>query len=592
MSDANRNQLWARALFEELARAGVRTMCVAPGSRSTPLVLAGAARDEVEVVTHLDERSAAFFALGVGKATGRPAAVVTTSGTATANLFPAVIEASWAEAPLLLLTADRPPHLRTADANQAVDQVGLYGSYVRSSFDVELPRTDGASLRHLRSLAVRAVADAVGAPAGPVHLNLPFQKPLEPTPVPGDVDPGFADEHPRAALGRPDEEPFLRITRRRSEARAADVEAIAALLGGGARGLVVAGPSPEPGRTGPAARRLSEATGFPLLADPLSGARFSPLPVAPVVEHYDLLLRSKRIRDALRPDVVIRVGASPTSAALCSFLEESVDARQIVVDDGARHKDHLAVARDYVRADPARLLDVLSAAVPRVVSEEWLEGWERLGEATAGIVAEELDGELFEGAVLAEAAAGVPDDGALFVSNSMPVRDLDAFVGSRPSGLEVHGNRGASGIDGIVSTALGLSHGRGGPVTAVLGDLAFYHDMNGLLAAREGRGRVTFVVIHNDGGGIFHMLPIREHEPEFTPLFATPHGLDFRHAAELYDLPYTRVADRAELGEALRADDDGRSRIVEIRTDRERNRRRHVEVEASVRAALESEIDE
>ncbi len=592
MKDANRNQLWARAFTEELVRAGVRTVCIAPGSRSTPLVLACARVEGLRVLTHLDERSAAYFALGLGKATGRPAAVVTTSGTATANLFPAVVEASQAEVPLLLLTADRPHRLRDADANQSIDQIRLYGEHVRAFVEVAPPTVEDRALRHLRSVAGRAVASAVGMPAGPVHLNFPFDKPLEPTPVVGDVDAGFYDEHPLAAEGRAEGEAFARIGTRRPEAEAAEIEAVAVLLQGSERGLVVAGPSTEPGRTGPAAVRLSAASGFPLLADPLSGARYGPAGDALVSGRYDLFLRDPEVRERLRPEVVLRIGSAPTSAALNTYLEEALDARQIVIDAGGRWKDHLSVANDYVQADPTQVLDVLGAAVPRVASDEWRSLWSRAEERADRTVTAELEaGEVFEGELMADVVDVLPGGSALFVSSSMPVRDLDAYAPPREAALRTFGNRGASGIDGIVSTALGVSVGLERPVVAVVGDLAFYHDMNGLLGTRIDGAEVVFVLVNNDGGGIFHMLPIREHEPAFTSLFATPHGLDFRHAAALYDLPYRRVGIGMELRSAVAdALAEGGSRILEVRSDRETNHARHEETARAVRDAIRDEL--
>ncbi len=508
-----------------------------------------------------------------------------------------MVEASQSEVPLLLLTADRPPHLRDSDANQAIDQIRLYGTFVRRFVDVAPPSVDGRAVRHLRSQTVRAVADALGPPAGPVHMNFPFRKPLEPTVVEDDVDPGYVEKHPRAGRGRADGAPFTRITAGRRTAEPAAVEAVAGVLSAAESGLVVAGPSAEPGRTGPAAIALSAAARFPLLADPLSGARYAAAGEAMVCGRYDHYLSDGEVVEALRPDVVVRVGASPTSSRLCEALGEWSDARQVVVDAGQRWKDHLASATHYLRADPAEALGVLASTVSARAAPEWERAWRSAEDAAAEAVDGELDGPFFEGTVLRIVADALPGGAALFVSNSMPVRDLDAFVppGDRP--LEIYGNRGASGIDGIVSTALGVSAGLGRRVVAVLGDLAFFHDQNGLLAARSPETEVLFVVVNNDGGGIFHMLPIREHEPEFTRFFATPHGLDFRHGAELHGLPHERVETaeglRTAIGSALEA---GGSRIVEVRTDREENRKRHEGVAAAVadnvRRALESVNDE
>lgn len=591
----NRNDAWARSLVDELARAGVREVVVSPGSRSTPLVLAFAGDPRFRITVQIDERCAGFLALGLGRGSGRPAVVLTTSGTAAANLYPAVVEASQSDIPLLVLTADRPHRLRDADANQAIDQLRLYGPFVRAFHEVAPPTLEDGSLRHLRMLASRAVAAAVGLPGGPVHLNLPFAKPLEPVEVPGDDPQALAAAHPQAVTGRPGGVPFVRIGPRRPRASPEEVRGVANLLASSLRPLLVAGPAPEAERVGPVLQSLARRAGIPLLADPLSGARYGADGATPVVASYDLFLREEGLRRMLRPDLVLRVGATPTSAVLAAFLEESSGARQVVVDAGSRWKDHLAVARDYLPVDPAEFLEQVG---PALVADDGggtggvssrIEGWSRQwrqAEALASrAAAAELSGPFFEAAALAESAAALGPGGTLLVASSMPVRDLDAFVPARGIPLRVVGNRGASGIDGLVSTALGVRMTGGGPMVAVLGDLAFYHDLNGLLAVRNVRPDLVFVVIHNDGGGIFHLLPVRQHEPAFTPYFATPHGLDFARAAALYDLPSVEVEGRAgavrgAVSTALAA---GGPRIVVVRSDREVNRQRREEAVAAVR---------
>ncbi len=581
------NTLWARAFVDELARSGIRDVCVAPGSRSTPLVLACAADPRLRVRLHLDERSTSFFALGVGKATGWPAAVVTTSGTATANLLPAVVEASRSEVPLLVLTADRPHRLRDADANQAIDQTRLYGPYVRDFFEVAPPSLDGPALRHLRSLACRAVARAVGAPAGPVHLNFPFDKPLEPSDDEAAAEHAFAAAHPVAAGGRPDGRPFVTVGRTRPEALEEEIAVLRDLVAASPRGLIVAGPHPD-AAVGEAALSLGGATGWPVLADPLSGARFARSGGALVVGAYDLFLRDEVVRERLRPELVLRVGSSPTSQALLDALLAWRGVRHVVVDVGGRWKDHADVATDYVVADPAATLDRLAGGIAADTPPGWEGAWreaERVARA-----ARDDDGEAHEGTILGAVAAAMPEDGTLFVSSSMPVRDLDAYGTPRDDTVRVLANRGASGIDGVVSTAFGVAAARGEPVACALGDIAFFHDQNGLLWSREADAAVVFVLIDNDGGGIFHMLPVREHEPHFTTYFATPHGLDFAHAARLHGIPLDDVVP-ADLGGALKyALADGGTRILRVRTSREHNRRRHRdvadEVARRVRASL------
>jgi 2-succinyl-5-enolpyruvyl-6-hydroxy-3-cyclohexene-1-carboxylate synthase len=592
MSGAEETTLWVRAFVDELARAGVREVVLAPGSRSTPLVMACAADGRFRLRVHLDERSAAFFALGVGKATGRPAVVITTSGTATANVLPAVIEAARGETPLLVLTADRPHHLRDSDANQAIDQTRLYGPFVRAFHEVAPPTSSAPALRHLRALAARAVASAMGAPAGPVHLNFPFAKPLEP--VEGVAEAGGED--PVAIEGRTEGRPYTRVEPGRREPSPEALEMLADELRVG-RGVIVAGPSPDSGRLGEAVCRLAAATGYPLLADPLSGARFGPHGGSEVVSGYDLFLRDSELRAALAPELILRVGASPTSASLQGWMGAQEGVRHIVIDGGGRWKDHGSLATDYIEADAAGTLLTLADLVERSVDPDWAARWSTAGdaarEAVEGMMASAGSAE--DGArecdLLATLAGVLPAGARLFVSNSMPVRDLDAFGLPREEPLEVYANRGASGIDGIVSTAFGVAAAGDGPVVCVLGDIAFFHDQNGLLWSREPDTPVVFVLIDNDGGGIFQMLPIAGREPAFTDFFTTPHGLDFAHAARLHDVPLEEPTPEA-LGPALAdALEAGRTRLLRVRTDRARGHARRLEiaeaVAESVRTALE-----
>lgn len=580
MSSGADTTLWIRAFCDGLARAGVREAVVAPGSRSTPLVLAFDADDRFSVRVHLDERSAAFFALGIGKASGLPAVLVTTSGTATANAFPAVIEAAQSEAPLLVLTADRPHHLRDSDANQAIDQLRLFGPYPRAFFEVAPPAVDDAALRHLRILAARAVAAARGAPSGPVHLNFPLDRPLEP------IEEGrdFLAENTWARAGRSGPDAFVRVDACR---RQASSEALDALLGAlhTPRGVIVAGPSSDPMKSGEAVLRLATTTGFPLLADPLSGARFAPSRGAHVVAGYDLLLRDPDVHAALAPSLVLRVGASPTSTALLAWLLHNNGVRHIVIDGGARWKDHGATATDYIHADAADTLAALAERAGPSAADDWRDLW-LSAESAVRVALQEARGELHEGDVLATVSAAVPEGANLFVSSSMPIRDLDAFGIPRDETVRVFGNRGASGIDGIASTAFGVAAATGRPTVCVIGDVALFHDLNGLLWSREPDAQVVFVLIDNNGGGIFHMLPITEHEPAFTKYFATPHGLDFRHVAEMHDIIFSdREID--ELPTALTvALESGRTCIVRVRTDGETNARRHGEVSDMVTEAV------
>ena len=606
MSDPAVTTAWVRAFIDELARAGVEHVCLAPGSRSTPLVMACAREARIRMWVHLDERCAGFFALGLGKTTRCPAAVITTSGTAAANLFPAVIEASQAGVPLLVLTADRPPKLRGTDANQTIDQSHLYGSFVRESLDAGEP--SAGDLRGVRGLACRAVVATWGTDPGPVHVNFPLAKPLEPVELSAEQVASLRSADPVGVDGHADGAPIVPVVEQWGVAPIEDeVRAVTAALAGGSRGLIVAGPVSDPDTVGPAIGNLARATGFPVLGDPLSGVRFSEHCTEYAVTAYDLFLQGltprdpsgpdassphAKLREALKPDVVVRIGGAPVSASLLTFLSELAHVPQVRITSSHCWKDHLGAASLSVRAEVASFIRAVTYGWSTAKAPpSWRERWREIDQAARRAICDfraSETGDALEGDVLAAVVAGVPEGTTLFVSNSMPVRDLDAFGGGGKP-LRVYGNRGASGIDGIVSTVAGIAAASDGrsPIVAVVGDVAFYHDMNGLFAIAQHRLDIVFVVINNDGGGIFHMLPIRDREPEFTQYFATPHGLDFRHTADLYGIPYRCVDHPSGAADALGEVLAGTGpRILEVRSDRDQNQRSREAVAEAVRRAV------
>ncbi|HEX5581850.1 MAG TPA: 2-succinyl-5-enolpyruvyl-6-hydroxy-3-cyclohexene-1-carboxylic-acid synthase, partial [Gemmatimonadaceae bacterium] len=481
---------YVAAVADELARSGVRHACVAPGSRSTPLALALLRHPDIRVWMHLDERSAGYFALGMAKTMGEPVALLCTSGTAAANFLPAVVEARYARVPLVVLTANRPPELQEVGAPQTVDQRRLYGSHAKWFAEAALPEASPALLRYARALACRAVGTARQAPAGPVHLDFPFREPL--VPVFGDAPAGWSTTDRQAWAGRDGGRPWTTV--RVGPVAPADeaVRELTALLLAAERPVIVCGPHADAQLASPLAW-LAGQLGAPLLADPLSQLRFGPHDGAAVIATYDALLRDARAAATLEPDLVLRFGAAPTSKAAQLWLERHACARQVVVDAGG-WPDPAHVAGDVVHADPGMMA---RAIVARLGDGEqvpdcraWLGRWRRADEA----VRRAMDGALdagpwpFEGRAMADLAALLPDGATLWVSSSMPVRDLDAFAAASERRVRVLANRGANGIDGVVSSALGAAaaarEAGGGPVALAIGDLAFYHDMNGLLAAR------------------------------------------------------------------------------------------------------------
>jgi 2-succinyl-5-enolpyruvyl-6-hydroxy-3-cyclohexene-1-carboxylate synthase len=588
---------FALTLVDELARAGVTDACLAPGSRSAPVALALAEHRGIAVHVHLDERSAAFFALGAAKRSGRPAVVLCTSGTAAANLHPAVLEADHARTPLLVLTADRPPELRGTGANQATDQLKLYGQAVRWFCEVGVPGDDPAAGRYWRSLASRAWAEATGPPAGPVHLNLAFADPLVPTGPPAAAAGSWPRLGGAPAPGRPGGAPWTAAPPGVRAAAPGDVAALAEAVRANPRGVLVAGwgSDLDPG----AVDAFAAASGWPVLADPLSGSRRGPA----AVSTYDGLVRAPRFAAAHRPTMAVRVGAAPTSKALTAWLDESIG--QVVVDPSAGWLDPGRTATLRLTADPSALLAATATLLtaqgplpgrgtrglapgslpPGLWLREWLEAERAAREAIDGLLDEWA--EPFEGRVARDLVGWMPAGGTLVVGSSMPVRDVDAFARPR-EGLRFVANRGLSGIDGFVATALGVAAAGDEPVAALCGDLTLLHDASSLLgAAGRPRGAVL-VVCDNDGGGIFSFLPQAELPGDlFEPLFGTPHGLDLTALAAAARVPARVVEKAAELVPALDAAlAGGGSELVLVRSDRAANLARHRALAEAVAVAV------
>lgn len=593
-----------RAMVQALVEAGVEDVVACPGSRSTPLALATRAHPGLRVRVLLDERSAGFFALGLAKASRRPVAVVVTSGTAVANLLPSVVEASLARVPLVMLTADRPPELRDRGAPQTIDQLHIFGGHVRWFADLPVMDDLPATERHIEAAVGRAVATARSAPQGPVHLNMPFREPLVPGSALGPLDPpgpgsvfggartgGAGRSFVDAKIGRPTLTAF-------------DLGDLATRLGRVERGLIVAGPQDDPDV--PAAlARLAAATGYPILADPLSGSRCGPHDRSHVIDHADHLVRPGPWRDAHLPDLVIRFGAAPTSKPVMTLLADQQPI-QIVVDGDGGWREPALIATTFIHADPASTALALadrqagSGGVTDARASNWASAW-RVADAAADRALRDWlagvtgRGEPFEGHPFAILADALPDGALLWAGNSMPVRDLDAWLPAGPRAIRALSNRGANGIDGVVSTALGSAAAPGvGPVVLVVGDVSFLHDLNALVAARLHDLSATIVLIDNDGGGIFSFLPqattgapgvgLPDHYEE---LFGTPHGIDVGPIVTALGGQYRRVGP-ADLGEAI-VDSIARPgvQVLSLRTDRTRNVELHREAAAAVATALE-----
>lgn len=566
------------AFVDELARSGLRHVCICPGSRSTPLALLCTDHDSLRVWTHIDERSAAFFALGLAKATGEPVALIATSGTAVANFLPAVTEAFFGRVPLLLLTADRPHELRDIGSNQTLYQAGIFGAHVKWSVDMPLPEDSETMLRHARTTAGRAMATARSAPAGPVQLNFPLREPLIPLPAADGDGRGSTRTFP---VERDGGQPYVHVWQGKRTLPAADVAELAAELIRSRRPLIVCGPD-LPRDATEHVMRLAARIGCPLLADPLSGLRTTGEAPAELIDAYDTFLRFEQVVAAVPPSLIVRFGAMPVSKALSHYLQQYAHVPQIVVDEGDRWRDPTATAARMLHVDGAELCRGLVVALDEADTaagaHPWPKVWQRLNQVTR----ESLEGQLrelaepFEGHVFQTLADMSLDGVNVYVGNSMPIRDFDTFFPAVEQRLRVFGNRGVSGIDGLVSSALGVSAADDGPVLLLLGDLSFYHDLNGLLAAGRHNLDVTIVVINNDGGGIFSFLPQARHGKHFETLFGTPIGLDFAPVVDMYGGTFVTTGDVQTLREQVesRLGSSG-LHVIEFVADRGRNAELH-----------------
>lgn len=587
---SNPNIAWMGVLVDELARCGLRAVCIAPGSRSTPLTLVFEAHPAIRVFRHLDERSAAFFALGMAMAKDEPVALVCTSGTAAANFFPAVIEARHSQVPLLVLTSDRPHELRHSGANQTIDQVKLYGDQVLWSVDLPVP-AGGApplSIRHLRTTAARAYALANGLVKGAVHLNLPFRKPLEPD---GRDEPGmgYRAEAQRGQVTNL-QPPTTRFWQGKLIPSDDQVGALATIIEESERGLIICGPR-CPGSGFPAAvGELSRLSGFPILADPLSGVRFGDhVADGLVIGGYDTFLQDGMPAWSA-PDVVIRFGGVPTSNSLNRYLDGISGARRLHISHNGVWADDSHRVNDFVQVDPVTLCRLVAKRLPSRPFSEWTEAIRATESRCWEATQDQLPGEFFDGGVVAEVVAALPPGARLFAGNSLPVRHLDQFGKPRTIRMQILANRGASGIDGNISSALGAGAAGDAPLVAILGDITFYHDMNGLLAVKGLGLKITIVLLNNNGGGIFRRLPISRFEPPFTELFLTPHGLEFEPAIRMYGLDYDTATDYIQLREALhRSMEDSVSRVIEVRTDSARDHAVRMRLMTQVRQRISGE---
>ncbi|PGY05477.1 2-succinyl-5-enolpyruvyl-6-hydroxy-3-cyclohexene-1-carboxylic-acid synthase [Bacillus sp. AFS031507] len=551
------------AVVAELIFSGVTDVVVSPGSRSTPMAMIMAEHPHLKVHIHVDERSAAFFALGIAKSLNKPVAILCTSGTAAANYFPAIVEARYARVPLIVLTADRPHELREVGAPQAIDQIHLYGKHVKWFSEMALPEKSDEIIRYARTVCARAVAIATSAPSGPVHLNFPFREPLIPK---------MDDE-----LFQLNERPNGYIKVQNGDLTLSDehFQEIAERLNKTNKGVIICGNMGD-AEFPNMVTQLAEKLNFPIIADPLSQLRSGQHSLKNIIETYDTFLRNEDARTFLKPEVVIRFGAMPISKALTIFLKENGDAEQFVIDGGGGWRDPSSLSTSMIFCAESVFCKKLLSYTKENPSSQFLKKWKKVN----GLTKENMNAlrditELSEGKLFYQLADMVPEGATLFVGNSMPIRDLDSFFINNNKAIKVMANRGANGIDGTVSTALGAAL-YSKSLYLVLGDLTFFHDLNGLIAAKLYNIDINILLVNNNGGGIFSFLPQSEHPKNFELLFGTPLDLEFEHSVKMFKGEFTKIEDWDHLGsEMMKATNQTGLKVYELRTNRDVNRDEH-----------------
>lgn len=582
----NINLLWAGLLLEELRRCGVEHVVISPGSRSSPLTVAAARTSGLRSHVHFDERGAAFFALGLARAQMRPVALICTSGSAVANYLPAIVEASASNIPLIVLTADRPPELLQAGANQAIEQPGLFTKYLRWETTLPCPTID-APARFVLTTADQAVHLAQRAPAGPVHLNCMFREPLAPIPA----GAPFTDYLQDIAMWRGGNAPYTKYYPARGFMDSEQQREVVNHAHFAKIGALVIGQLDDPLEVN-AARILADAMPWPVLPDALSGIRIGN-GAEDLAAHYDQLLLSPRFRQLFNPDTIFHIGGAITSKRLNEFIAQRRPKYVYVASHGLR-KDPGHVVTHRVECDLTAFCGWLTAWVRGRGSKDLLAPLLNLSRLAGATIDAWLDAcpDLTEMHVARIVSRMAPAGSTLFAGNSMPIRDLDMFAAADGAVDRVFANRGASGIDGNLATALGAAVALARPLTAIVGDLTALHDLNSLALLKGVNVPVVIVVINNDGGGIFSFLPIHQHAPaEYEHYFGTPHGLGFAQAASMFGAAYAAPRTSAEFGAVYsQAIHTAGATLIEVRTQRDANLTQHRALQQHVAETVDAAI--
>jgi len=534
----NRNVLWAELFVKRLEVLGVKYVCISPGSRNTPLIIAFQRSSKIKSFVNVDERSSGFFGLGLANKIKRPVAIVTTSGTAVAELYPSIIEAYQQRIPLLICTADRPQELLNCGANQTIDQNNIYKNHIRAFFDMGLPEIKTSSLTKLLNTTSKAFQISVNN-SGPVHINFPFKPPFEPSSITDKIDLTILNKiiNKTKYLSPANSEIILNKN---------EIEIAINKIKGSKKILIQCGQLEPNNKSLKYILKLAKEINAPIFADGLSGLRSSNQGSDLLISNHTAFLRSPKVREVLEPDLIIQFGSAPINNVILDFFERSA-AYKILVNQFGELKDPSRTTDKIIRSDiPSFCNSLLENEInfkKREIDYNWINKIKRLEKLSSEIKEKQFNKTTFpfEGKLINEMIRLLPESSNLMISNSLPVRDFDFFTETTNKKINVYSNRGASGIDGIISTSAGISSHDKNPTFLLIGDLAFFHDMNGLLALKNNSIPLIIILLNNGGGGIFELLPIVKEKIDFKNYFKTPLNLNFEKFVRAYDGNYSLI---------------------------------------------------
>ncbi len=559
----NKNILWSKVFIEQLARLGVKNACISPGSRNTPLTYAIATNKKIKSTVIVDERSSAFFALGCAKQTGSPVLVVTTSGTAVAELYPAIIEAYKTRVPLIICTADRPPYLRNKGANQTINQKDIYKNHIRFFAELPLPEINRKSFSKLKRTTVEAFDTCLNSDRGPVHLNFPFEKPFEPNNHTDIVSDELLN-YIWSFEVKPDVKKKVFANREISA-----IKLLSGKINNYKKGIILCGGGSYSRPVQKQLAELAKVSGYPIVADGSTGLRFCSDFKYLLIDNFSSLCRSIKFRNLNEPEIIIQFGTAPTSISMLDFFSKS-KAEKFLIDEFGDWNDPSLTANRVITSPNETICSLLLKNVNnRKNSAQWFNNIKRFNSAAGKIKASLINKQPFpfEGRIVNEIISSLPGKCNLIISNSLPVRDFDSFANFTPKEINVFTNRGASGIDGIISTSLGIASQSELPTYLVIGDLAFYHDLNSLPLGKRHSIPLTIILVNNNGGGIFEHLPISRQKDIFEEFFYTPMNLNYKKIIRGYGCIHYKIKNWDELTKRVKSSNKNGIRVLEIKTN-------------------------